>query len=261
MKYKIDVYIVDDHAMFNQGLADVVNHSDTVHVSRCFTTLSDCRLAMAERCPDVLLLDISVPERQRAAECGSSAGEAAWPDADIADSIAFCQWVVSAYPKVRVVAVTIHDEYGVIRRMLDSGAHGYVLKSAPIDQLITAIEQVWKGQRYISPEVESILQESADQAVRLTIQEQNILRQVCEGRSNAEIAERLHLSTETVKWYRKRLLAKFGVKNTVSLVALVLKEHILPYAGPTEPTPASNQISTCQIKVISSPPSKKRLAK
>lgn len=210
MKYKIDVYIVDDHTMFNEGLKDAVNHSDTVHVSRCFTTLNDCRLAMAERCPDVLLLDISMPD---------------------GDGTAFCQWVTTDFPKVRIVAVTIHDEYSVIRRMLESGVHGYVLKSAPIDELITAIEQVWKGQRYISPAVEAIIRQSASKAVRLTIPEQRILYDVCKGCSNLEIADRMHLSVETVKWYRKRLLAKFGVKNTVALVSLVLKEHILPDGG------------------------------
>ena len=210
MKYKIDVYIVDDHTMFNEGLTDAVNHSNTAHVSRCFTTLNDCRIAMAERCPDVLLLDISMPD---------------------GDGTLFCQWVTAAFPKVKMVAVTIHDEYSVIRRTLDSGVHGYVLKSAPIDELITAIEQVWKGQRYISPAVEAIIRQSASKAVCLTIPEQRILHDVCKGCSNPEIADRLHLSVETVKWYRKRLLTKFGAKNTVSLVSLVLKEHILPDGG------------------------------
>jgi DNA-binding NarL/FixJ family response regulator len=165
---------------------------------------------MLERCPDVLLLDISMPD---------------------GDGTTFCQWVTTEFPKVRMVAVTIHDEYSVICRMLDSGVHGYVLKSAPIDELITAIEQVWKGLSYISPQVENIMRQSGCQAVRLTIPEQHILRDVCKGCSNPEIAVRLHLSTETVKWYRKRLLAKFGVKNTVALVSLVLKEHILPDGG------------------------------
>ena len=209
-KYKIDVYIVDDHTMLNEGLTDAINRSETVHVSHCFTTLADCRAALAERTPDVLLLDISMPD---------------------GDGTVFCRWVASEYPKVRIVAVTIHDEYCVIRRMLDSGVHGYVLKNAPVEELITAIEQVWKGQRYISLAVEDIIRHSGSKAVVLTKPEQNILRCVCDGYTNPEIAERLHLSTETVRWYRKRLLAKFGVKNTVNLVTLVLKERLLQDCG------------------------------
>ena len=205
-KYKIDVYIVDDHTMLNEGLTDAINRSETVHVSHCFTTLADCRTALAERTPDVLLLDISMPD---------------------GDGTAFCQWVASEYPKVRIVAVTIHDEYCVIQRMLEAGVHGYVLKSAPIEELLTAIGQVWKGERYLSPAVEEIISQSSSKAIVLTKPEQNILRLVCQGYSNPEIADRLYLSTETVKWYRKRLLAKFGVNNTVNLVTLAVKGSLL----------------------------------
>ena len=205
-KYKIDVYIVDDHTMLNEGLTDAINRSETVHVSHCFTTLADCRTALAERTPDVLLLDISMPD---------------------GDGTAFCQWVTSEYPKVRIVAVTIHDEYCVVQRMLEAGVHGYVLKSAPIEELLTAIGQVWKGERYLSPAVEKIISQSGSKAIVLTKPEQNILRLVCQGHSNPEIAVRLHLSAETVKWYRKRLLAKFGVNNTVNLVTLAVKGSLL----------------------------------
>ena len=205
-KYKIDVYIVDDHTMLNEGLTDAINRSETVHVSHCFTTLADCRTALAERTPDVLLLDISMPD---------------------GDGTAFCQWITSEYPKVRIVAVTIHDEYCVIQRMLEAGVHGYVLKSAPIEELLTAIGQVWKGERYLSPAVEEIISQSSSKAIVLTKPEQNILRLVCQGYSNPEIADRLHLSAETVKWYRKRLLAKFGVNNTVNLVTLAVKGSLL----------------------------------
>lgn len=205
-KYKIDVYIVDDHTMLNEGLTDAINRSETVHVSHCFTTLADCRTALTERTPDVLLLDISMPD---------------------GDGTAFCQWVTSEYPKVRIVAVTIHDEYCVIQRMLEAGVHGYVLKSAPIEELLTAIGQVWKGERYLSPAVEEIISQSGSKAIVLTKPEQNILRLVCQGHSNPEIADRLRLSTETVKWYRKRLLAKFGVNNTVNLVTLAVKGSLL----------------------------------
>lgn len=60
--YRIDVYIVDDHTMLNEGLTDAVNRSKTIYVSRSFTTLAECRTALRERRPDVLLLDISMPD-------------------------------------------------------------------------------------------------------------------------------------------------------------------------------------------------------
>ena len=204
--YLIDVYIADDHQMVCEGLSEMINQSGKAHVSRTFNTLETCRQTLQERRPDVLLLDLSMPD---------------------GDGVAFCQQIVSDYPNVHVVAVTIHDEYCVIQRMLEAGVHGYVLKSDPIGELLTAIGQVWKGGRYLSPAVEEIIRQSGSKAIVLTKPEQNILHLVCQGYSNPEIADRVHLSTETVKWYRKRLLAKFGVKNTVNLVTLAVKESLL----------------------------------
>ena len=206
MKYRIDVNILDDHTMVCEGLADAINRSDVAHVSRTFNTIESCRQAFRERRPDVLLLDISIPD---------------------GDGAAFCQEVIQSYPKVKVVAVTIHDEYSVIRRITDLGIHGYVLKSSTIDTLLEAIVSVWQGRRYISAEAETILRQGAAQAVSLTAVEQSILRLVCDGMTNPQIAAQLNLSTETVNWYRKRLLAKFGVNNTVSLVRQALKEQLV----------------------------------
>ncbi len=206
MKYRIDVNILDDHTMVCEGLADAINRSDVAHVSRTFNTIESCRQAFRERRPDVLLLDISIPD---------------------GDGAAFCQEVIQSCPKVKVVAVTIHDEYSVIRRFTDLGIHGYVLKSSTVDTLLEAIVSVWQGRRYVSAEAETILQQGAAQAVSLTAVEQNILRLVCDGMTNPQIADQLNLSTETVNWYRKRLLTKFGVKNTVSLVRQALKEQLV----------------------------------
>lgn len=204
--YLIDVYITDDHQMVCEGLSELINESGKAHVSRTFNTLETCRLALEERRPDVLLLDLSMPD---------------------GDGVAFCQQTVSNYPNVRIVAVTIHDEYSVIQRMMECGAHGYVLKSSPIEELIEAIVSVWQKREYVSPQVEAILREGKSSSVVLTDVEAHILRLICDGMTNPQIATQLHLSTETVSWYRKRLLAKYGIKNTASLVRLAVEKKIV----------------------------------
>lgn len=123
-KYRVDVNIVDDHTMFAEGLAAAFNKSDVLHVSRLFTTQEACRQALCERRPDVLLLDISMPD-------GSG--------------VAFCEEMLEAHPKMKLVAITIHDEYSVIQRMLDVGVHGYLLKSSSVEELEDALVRVWKG--------------------------------------------------------------------------------------------------------------------
>ena len=204
--YLIDVYITDDHQMVCEGLSELINNSGKAHVSHTFNTLEACSQALEERRPDVLLLDLSMPD---------------------GDGVAFCQQIVNAYPNVRIVAVTIHDEYSMIQRMMECGAHGYVLKSSPVEELIEAIVSVWQKRQYVSPQVEAILRVGKSNSVVLTDVETNILRLICDGHTNPEIATLLHLSTETVNWYRKRLLVKFGVKNTVNMVRKVLEEQII----------------------------------
>ena len=204
--YLIDVYITDDHQMVCEGLSELINNSGKAHVSHTFNTLEACRQALEERRPDVLLLDLSMPD---------------------GDGVAFCQQIVNAYPNVRIVAVTIHDEYSMIQRMMECGAHGYVLKSSPVEELIEAIVSVWQKRQYVSPQVEAILRVGKSNSVVLTDVETNILRLICDGHTNPEIAKELNLSTETVNWYRKRLLAKFDVKNTVGLVRTVFEQKLL----------------------------------
>ena len=197
--YLIDVYITDDHQMVCEGLSELINNSGKAHVSHTFNTLEACRQTLEERRPDVLLLDLSMPD---------------------GDGVAFCQQIVNAYPNVRIVAVTIHDEYSMIQRMMECGAHGYVLKSSPVEELIEAIVSVWQKRQYVSPQVEAILREGKSNSVVLTDVETNILRLICDGHTNPEIATLLHLSTETVNW-------KFGAKNTVSMVRKALEEQII----------------------------------
>lgn len=206
INYLIDVYIVDDHHLLNEGLTQVINQSNVAHVSNTFTTLSTCRQSLKERQPDVLLLDISLPD---------------------GDGIEFCREMRFAYPKVRILAVTVHDEYSFIRRMLDTGVHGYVLKSDAGAELLQAIVCVWRGLSYVSPAVSEILSKGSSTAIVLSGVEKGILRLVCDGLTNPEIAVQIHLSTETVNWYRKRLLSKFGVRNTASLVRKAVENRLV----------------------------------
>lgn len=204
--YRIDVNIVDDHVMFVEGLTELINQSDTAHVSRTFNTLEACRQTLCDRRPDVLLLDISMPD---------------------GDSLEFCRELLADYPRMRVIALSYHSEYTVIQRMLKCGVHGYVLKDVSVDALLEAIQRVYQGEYYVTPDVDNILKRGRSTEISITEVEKSILRLLCEGRTNPEIANQLYLSTETVNWYRKRLLAKFNAKNTVCLVTYVLKEKLI----------------------------------
>ncbi len=206
MKYKIDVIIVDDHAMLVEALANAINQSDTAHVSHCCNSLDACRRQLAEWHPDVLLLDISLPD---------------------GNSIDFCEEVMTSYPSTKVISLTSHDEFTIIQRMMEKGVHGYVLKSAPVQELLEAISAVYHGERYICEEVKAIIEKGKAQQIFLTPVERQVLKLICEGLTNPQIASQMNLSTDTINWYRKRLLAKFNAKNSVSLAIIATKEQLI----------------------------------
>lgn len=202
----IDVYIADDHTMLVEGLTAAINSSENARVSHTFLTLADCRKRLASKQPDVLLLDISMPD-------GSG--------------VEFCGEVVATYPLVKIIAITSHNEYSIARQMLDNGAQGYILKNSSSEELIEGIESVCRGKRYICDEINSIIKHGSANEVYLSPREKNILKLIVEGCTNSEIAERIFLSADTVSWYRKKLLVKLGVKNTASLVKLVVTERLV----------------------------------
>ncbi len=205
-KYKIDVNIVDDHTMLVEGLSKAINRSDLAHVSHCYSTLEECRLRLTQWMPDVLLLDISMPD-------GSG--------------MDFCRQVMEQYPSLRVVMITCHDEFSIIQRMMDIGVHGYVLKSAPVQEVLDAIVAVYHGEQYQSSEVASIIERGKNQQIFLTPTERVVLQGICDGLTNPQIANTIHLSIETVNWYRKRLLAKFNVNNSVTLALIAVREQFV----------------------------------
>ena len=204
--YRIDVNIVDDHVMFVEGLTELINQSGTAHISRTFTALDACRQTLRDRRPDVLLLDISMPD---------------------GDTLEFCRELLANYPRMRIIVLSYHSEYTVIQRMLKCGVHGYVLKDASVEVLLEAIQRAYQGENNVTPDVDDILKRGRSTEVSISEVEKNILRLLCEGRTNPEIASELYLSTETVNWYRKRLLSKFNAKNTVCLVTYVMKEKLI----------------------------------
>jgi len=205
-KYRIDVNIVDDHTMLVEGLSEAINRSDVARISHSYATLEECRSKLAQWTPDVLLLDISMPD-------GSG--------------IDFCKQIMDQYPSMRIIAITCHDEFSIIQRMMEVGVQGYVLKSAPIQEVLEAITTVYHGENYMCREVAAIIERGKEQQVFLTASEREVLKGICEGLTNPQIAQQIHLSVDTVNWYRKRLLTKFNVNNSVSLALLAEREQII----------------------------------
>lgn len=202
----IKVHIIDDHKMLVEGLSVSINESGIARVNGVSYTLAECRKKIAFNAPDVLLLDLNLPD-------GSG--------------IDFCLEVRQKYPKVKVLVLTTHDEYSVARRVMENGAAGYILKNALSEEVIAGIEIVMNGEIFLCDEVDILMNRKREHQIWLTTREQDLLRLIVNGHTNQEIADKLYLSVETIKTYRKNLILKLGAKNSMILVKMAIENKLI----------------------------------
>ena len=191
----IRVVVAEDQKMVLGALAALLEiDGDIEVVGRAQdgeSALAICR----ETKPDVLLTDIEMPGRS---------------GLDVAAELA------RRGSPTRVVIVTTFARSGYLRRALAAGVAGYVLKDAPVEQLVDTLRRVHRGQRVIAPELAVAIWDGADP---LTERERDVLRNAADGSPNAEIAARLHLAEGTVRNYLSSAIAKLGARNRTEAAA------------------------------------------
>ncbi|NLU38206.1 MAG: response regulator transcription factor [Bacteroidales bacterium] len=199
----IQVNIVDDHKILVEGLRKLIEESGTITVKEIAYTAYECRKQLSYEKPDVLLLDVNLPDT---------------------DGVTLCEELKKLYPELKILALTSYGEYTVVRRMMESGASGYILKNAMCEEVITGIETVANGDEFLCHEVDLLMKKKDNNEVWLSQRERDLLKLIVEGYTNPEIADKVFLSLETIKGYRKNLLLKLGAKNTAMLVKMAIED-------------------------------------
>ncbi|WP_017977013.1 response regulator transcription factor [Actinopolyspora halophila] len=189
MDGEISVVLAEDQTMVLGAFAELLAAQPDISVVASVTTGEDAFEAVRSHSPHVLLADIEMP--------GGSGLDVA-------------QRLHEQRSAVRVVIVTTFARSGYLRRAMDAGVFGYVLKDAPIGDLVDAIRRVRAGERVVAPELAVTAWEGEDP---LTERERELLRAVTEGATNADIAAELSLAEGTVRNYVSTALAKLGVRN------------------------------------------------
>lgn len=202
----LSVLITDDHILLAEGLKKIINDSAIAKVVAIAHSGIECRRLLKENLPDVLLLDINLPDT---------------------DGISLCAELKSVYPSLKILALTSYGEYTMVRRMMESGASGYILKNAMAEEMLEGIEVVASGNTFLCHEVDLLMKKQANSAIWLTPRERQLLQLIAEGNTNQEIAEKIFLGVETVNSYRKNLLFKLGARNTAVLVKMAFEQKLI----------------------------------
>jgi DNA-binding NarL/FixJ family response regulator len=192
------VFIVDDHYMVIEGIRSLLQTEKTIEFVGHAMTAASCLSFLQMQQPDVLLMDINLPDKS---------------------GIDLCREVKDKYPFIFILGLSTFNQQSFIQKMVANGASGYVLKNATKEELMIGIRTVMKGKLYLSDEAAQSLQKKNNSNIPvLTRREKEVLALIAEGMTNNEIAKKLFVSSTTVDTHRKNLLAKFDAKNTALLI-------------------------------------------
>ena len=201
---------MDDHPVVIEGIHSLLqNEKDIAWMGQAMNAQS-CLVFFVNNTADVVLMDISMPGM---------------------DGVELCAVMKEKYPGIMILGLSTFNQGLYIKKMVENGASGYILKNSSKEELIKAIHAVHEGHIYFSGEVGIALQEYQKSSLRelpvLTAREKEVLALIAEGYTNPQIAEKIFLSPFTVDSHRKNLLAKLGVKNTASLIRLAVEQKLI----------------------------------
>ncbi len=216
----IRVLLADDHDILREGLKALLTmHGEAIIVGEAYTGREAVELAEQLK-PDVVLLDLSMPEL---------------------DGLEACRRIRARVPQVQVLVLTMHEREEYLRQALEAGAAGYIVKRTAAAELRLAVRAVARGDTFLSPSMARALVQnylalreegapadgSADPYESLSSREREVLKLVAEGCTNQEIAERLVLSVKTVQAHRARLMEKLGLRDVTHLVRYAVRRGLV----------------------------------
>ena len=202
---EITCLIVDDHEVVREGLRLSLSRAPNIRVIGEASD-GESAVALAERRrPNVVIMDVRMPGM---------------------DGLQATKILTERLPETSVLIFTAYSERSLLGRGLESGAKGYILKEAPHQTLLRAIEKVAAGEGYVDPALMPAFL-TKDREDMLTGREREILQLLADGMSNADVAKRLFISQETVKSHVRHILAKLEADTRTHAVAIALREAII----------------------------------
>lgn len=217
MKETYNVIIVDDHKLFREGLVFMISKMKGFEVvGEASSGIAFLELIEKVQA-DIVIMDIAMPG---------------------IDGVSATATALEKYPELKIIALTMFCDEEYYYKMIQAGVSAYILKESGKDELAAAMSAVVNGENYFSQKIlhniimnmnnnKTIKTAEKPQDIRLTRRETEILTLICQGMSNAQISDRLCLSLRTIEGHKSNLFSKTGVKNSISLVMLAMKMHLV----------------------------------
>lgn len=211
----IHVFIVDDHKMVIEGLELMLAPLTDIGVIGTAESGEEAIKILPNTTTDVVLLDINMQG---------------------INGVETCKELLKNQPNLKIVALSMHKESSLIKLMLSNGAKGYVLKNAGQEEVVKAIEAVYKGKMYLDETVNDIVLNSvANRGEKkkqspfpsISRREKEVLQLILEEYTTQEIADKLFISFGTVETHRRNMLIKLGAKNTAGLVRIAIEYDLV----------------------------------
>jgi len=208
---KIRVLLADDHRILRKGVRMLIDSQPDMEVVGEAKTGREAIEAARECKPDVVIMDISMPEL---------------------NGIESTRQICDELKHVRVVALSMHRDSVYVREILRAGASGYLVKDSEDDDLVRAIRAVHRGEAFLSPAIsEAVLTDYrrhvSNPVDLLTSREREVLTMVADGKTNKEIANTLSLSIYTVESHRGSVMEKLNLHNTGDIVRFALRNGLI----------------------------------
>ncbi len=212
---KIRVLLVDDHAILREGIRALLEKQDNIEVVAEAADGREAIPKVAQSCPDVVVLDISMP---------------------MMDGLESTRQIKRENPDIKVLVLTMHDNEEYFFQLLRAGASGYVTKKSVSRELVSAIEAVYRGDSFFCPSMAKFLLsdflrldktvENTDQE-ELTPREREIVKLIAEGYTNQQIADLLHRSVKTIESHRSNILRKLDIHDSIELVKYAVRKKLI----------------------------------
>jgi DNA-binding NarL/FixJ family response regulator len=205
----ISLALTDDHVIILNGLQKILADVPNISITGIYNSGDELLEGLAKQQPDVLLLDIQMPGKS---------------------GIELAAIIAKNYKQIKIIALTNIDVLAQIKKILQLGVMGYLLKDASPETIVQAIETVYEGNQYIQEELkQQLLNSLSSRNSRqiVTRREKEILQLIVDEFTNQEIADKLYLSLRTVENHRNNLLQKLEVKNTAGLVKVAIQDGLI----------------------------------